>query len=53
MNKIYFLNFTANCLADVPDRIQFRPSDNSDDQYTAQLAVKNISPGGDVVIVKV
>lgn len=49
----HLLNLPDNCLADVGDRLMFRPSDSSDDQYFAQLTVKNISPNGDSLIVKV
>jgi len=42
-----------NYLADVDDRVVFRPSDSSEDQYTAQLNVKNKSPNGDTLIVKI
>ncbi|XP_021943222.1 motile sperm domain-containing protein 2 [Folsomia candida] len=42
-----------NCLVDVEDRVVFRPSESADDQYIAQLTVKNISPNGDALIIKI
>ncbi|OXA61517.1 Motile sperm domain-containing protein 2 [Folsomia candida] len=54
-NKVrrHFSCIVYNCLVDVEDRVVFRPSESADDQYIAQLTVKNISPNGDALIIKI